>query len=83
MVLAVNLNEPVERVQEFVDFFGLTFPVLVDSQGETGILYNAAALPTTYFVDNDGIIGGIKRGAFTERSQIDRFIMNALVQTGS
>jgi peroxiredoxin len=74
VILAVNLGEPAADVREFVEFYGLTFPVLLDSQGQIGMLYNAASIPTTYFVDKDGIIRNIKRGAFTQRSDIDRFL---------
>lgn len=77
VILAVNLNEPATKVREFVEFYGLTFPVLLDSQGQVGMLYNAQYIPMTYFVDNGGIIRNIKRGAFTNRSDIDRFLMKA------
>jgi len=83
VILAVNLGEPATKVREFVEFYGLTFPVLLDSQGKVGMLYNARYIPTTYFVDNDGIIRHIKTGAFTKRSDIDRVLMNMLMKVES
>ena len=76
VILAVNLGESSERVQEFTDFYGLTFPILLDTSSRVGMTYNAATLPTTYFIDNDGIIRSIRRGAFTNRQDIDRLILD-------
>jgi len=76
VILAVNLGESSSRVQEFVEYYGLTFPVLLDTSSKVGMMYNAATLPTTYFIDNDGIIRSIRRGAFTNRQDIDRLILD-------
>jgi peroxiredoxin len=83
VILAVNLGESPELVQEFVEYYGLTFPVLLDSSAEVGMMYNAAVLPTTYFIDNDGIIRSIKRGAFTTRQDLDRLIMDTMREVDS
>lgn len=83
VILAVNLGESVARVQEFVEYYGLTFPVLLDSSSKVGMMYNAATLPTTYFIDNDGIIRSIKRGAFTNRQDIDRLILDMVREADS
>lgn len=83
VILAVNVHEPATRVREFVEFYGLTFPVLLDYKGEVGLLYNAAVLPMTYIIDKDGIIRDIKRGAFTSRSAIDRILLNMLTKAES
>ena len=83
VILAVNLGESPELVQEFVDFYGLTFPILLDPRSRVGMIYNAAALPTTYFIDNDGIIRSIKRGAFTNRQDMDRLILDMVREADS
>ena len=83
VILAVNLMEPAPVVRKFMEDNGLSFTVLLDSEGKTGMLYNAQYIPTTYFVDNDGIIRHIKMGAFRERSDIDRLLLNILMKVES
>ncbi|HUG40617.1 MAG TPA: TlpA disulfide reductase family protein [Longimicrobiales bacterium] len=43
-------------VSEFVERFGLTFPVVVDPTGATERLYGVEALPTTFLIDRTGRI---------------------------
>jgi cytochrome c biogenesis protein CcmG/thiol:disulfide interchange protein DsbE len=40
----------------FAERYGLTFPVLVDTTGAAARLYQLRALPTTFFIDADGVI---------------------------
>lgn len=58
-VIAVNVTDS-ERskanVPKFVDELELTFPVLLDEDGDVSELYEAFQLPTTYFLDKDGSI---------------------------
>jgi len=56
-ILAVNLDRGgSEKGKEFVSDYQLTFPVLVDSHGETAQRYRVTALPTSFLLDKDGII---------------------------
>jgi peroxiredoxin len=56
VVLLVDTNEPREAVQKFADDFGMTHPVLLDTDGEVSKLYQVFAIPTELFIDADGII---------------------------
>ena len=58
VILAVNStiqDDPVSA-QRFAKENGLTFPVLLDSSGIVTKQYQVRALPTTYFIDHQGII---------------------------
>jgi len=57
-VLAVNMTaqDNLAAVETFVHEFNLTFPILLDTDGEVGITYLMRALPTTFFIDRDGVI---------------------------
>jgi thiol-disulfide isomerase/thioredoxin len=58
-VLAVNLtsNEhKQENVNEFVETFELSFPVLLDADGTVAEQYQIYYIPTTYFINKEGII---------------------------
>ncbi|WP_083270699.1 peroxiredoxin family protein [Bacillus marinisedimentorum] len=59
VVLGVNLTSAEREnntVQPFVEEFGLTFPILMDIRNEVGRTYQAISIPTSYFIDSEGII---------------------------
>jgi cytochrome c biogenesis protein CcmG/thiol:disulfide interchange protein DsbE len=61
VVLGVDQMESSLAVFAFVDEFGLTFPIPLDSDGEVSAAYQVRGLPTSFFVDADGVI----RDSFT------------------
>ena len=66
-ILAVNLGENEAQVRAFKESFKLNFPILLDADSSTGMIYGAISVPTTYLIDRDGrIIGGAlgRRGSF-------------------
>lgn len=66
VVLGINLTsteKSSDNAQSFVDEQGLTFPVLLDSKGEVMDNYRIVAYPTTYFIDEKGIIRQVSQGA--------------------
>ena len=58
IILGLNVtNQDSEKdIPPFVKEFGLTFPILLDRDGSVSALYQLKALPTTYFVNREGII---------------------------
>ncbi|MEX1018423.1 MAG: redoxin domain-containing protein [Litorilinea sp.] len=56
LILGIDQGEAGEVVQPYVDEMGLTFPIPLDSDMVVGRLYNVQGLPTTYFVDADGVV---------------------------
>ncbi|REK76902.1 TlpA family protein disulfide reductase [Paenibacillus paeoniae] len=66
VVLAVNLTNTEKKrsvVLAFIDEFGGTFPVVMDTKGELSDRYKIFAYPTSYVIDSNGIIREIFRGA--------------------
>jgi thiol-disulfide isomerase/thioredoxin len=57
-VVGVNLKEPREKVEAFVQELGLRFPMLLDAEGRAGERYHVYALPTTFVVDRRGNVVG-------------------------
>jgi len=55
-IVAVNLQEDLGSVQRFVEEYGLSFPVLLDTTGRIGATYGARSIPTTYIVDREGFV---------------------------
>lgn len=58
IILGLNVtNQDSEKdIPSFVKEFGLTFPILLDRDGSVSALYQLRGLPTTYFVNREGII---------------------------
>jgi thiol-disulfide isomerase/thioredoxin len=56
VVLAVNVNQPREMVKKLVRGFGVTYPVLLDTDGEMAERYDVAGLPRTFLIDRNGVI---------------------------
>jgi peroxiredoxin len=51
-----------EAAFDFMTQNGITFPIGLDENGEVSRLYRLQALPTTYFIDSEGIIRDVVIG---------------------
>jgi peroxiredoxin len=56
VVLAVDIMDRKASVVEYVREAGLTFPVLLDDSGQVSTQYRVRGLPTSFFVDQNGVI---------------------------
>ena len=70
-ILAVSVRGDPEKVKYFVANQSLTFPVLLDNDGQADALYKGPAFPTTFFIDSTGIIREIRTERFQTLSEID------------
>ena len=61
-VLAVNLQEDPRTVAAFMREYKLTFPALLDLDGQVSRTYQALSLPSSFFVDRKGVIRAVYRG---------------------
>lgn len=67
VILGVNLGErPVVRVEQFVERFDVTYPVLLDPDLEVRDRYGVRSYPTTYFIDASGKVKTIRVGGMSE-----------------
>jgi thiol-disulfide isomerase/thioredoxin len=57
-VIGINLNEKEDVVAKFLSDNGITFPILMDPDEVTQLMYEARALPRTVVVAPDGKIAG-------------------------
>ncbi|MEO4053742.1 TlpA disulfide reductase family protein [Solibacillus sp. CAU 1738] len=53
-VIAVNLQDSRDKLASFVEEYGLTFPISLDTTGEIGSQYKVFTIPTSYFIDEQG-----------------------------
>jgi peroxiredoxin len=58
VILAVNATDQdsISAASGFVDSLGLTFPILLDPNGEVSQAYELRALPTSFFIDGQGLV---------------------------
>jgi cytochrome c biogenesis protein CcmG, thiol:disulfide interchange protein DsbE len=81
--LAVNSTsqDSVSAVENFIGQYGITFPILLDKEGDAMDSYQISSLPTTYFIDRSGIIrevviGGPMAEALL-RTRIDKLLIGS------
>lgn len=68
VVLAVNMTTTEKNPGDgaaYIKSHQFTFPVLIDEKGTVRSLYNVISLPTSYFIDSNGIIRDKVSGPMT------------------
>ncbi|MEH7177945.1 peroxiredoxin family protein [Neobacillus vireti] len=76
-ILAINLTTSEKHprnVKEFVKDKNVTFPVLLDQDGDIGTQYQAITIPTSYLIDSQGIVRKKIVGP------MDKDMMNQLIE---
>ena len=56
IVLGVNQDGTADEVRAYQTELGLSFPVVLDSAYDAVKVYQINSLPTTFFIDRDGVI---------------------------
>ena len=80
VVLAINRDESREQVVEFIGELGLTFTPLLDQGAVVSDEYQIQNMPTTYFLDENGVVTAVHLGPLVS-SQLDGYL--ALTISGS
>ncbi|MCZ7574253.1 MAG: TlpA family protein disulfide reductase [Ardenticatenaceae bacterium] len=55
-IVAVNIGETEDDLEEFLAEHPVSLPVAFDPAGKVARLYRVSALPTTFFLDKQGVI---------------------------
>lgn len=55
-VLAVNVGQRKEDVRAFAAELGVSYPILIDADGKSALLYGVTDVPRTYIVDRSGMV---------------------------
>jgi len=64
-VIAVEAGDPASQVQQFVEEYGLTFPVWVDTGQQALTVFRNLALPNSFVIDREGQVRLAWSGAIT------------------
>lgn len=83
VILALDQDEPLDRAREFFyDEMDLSFTPLLDDGSAIATSYGSySVLPTTYFIDQDGLVSGIHRGPLT-LGQIEGYLDEMTADNG-
>ncbi len=68
VVVGVDILETEDKVRQFVERGGYSWIFVIDTTGEVTNNYGIAAIPTSFFIDRDGIIKAVNIGAMTKRA---------------
>lgn len=88
VLLAVNREESSEQIVSFFEELTadegmvFTFPNLLDDRADVAEVYGVFNMPTTYFVNGDGVVSAVHRGPLV-RSQIDSYLADTLASTSN
>ena len=79
IILAVNATrqDNPEDVANFIAKYGLEFPVVLDPAGEVNQLYLVQSLPTSFFIDQEGLVQEMVVGGIAEamvRSRVEKLL---------
>ena len=73
----MDIGEGREIVQAFAQEQGLTFPILLDKTGAVAQGYRVQGVPTSLFIDRDGVIQAWYTGPLDE-SLIEKYLEQIL-----
>ncbi len=68
--LGVNLQEDAKQAVGLLDVFVAKYPALLDAEGAVAVHYRLLGMPTTYFIDADGIIVSFGTGRIFEETLV-------------
>ncbi|MGB5844198.1 MAG: TlpA disulfide reductase family protein [Anaerolineales bacterium] len=66
--IGLNFQETPKAVESFKDEFSIDYPLVLDEGGGITDIYRPIGLPTTWFIDQDGIIRFSFSGPMTKES---------------
>jgi peroxiredoxin len=83
VILALNQDEPLAIARRyFYDEMGLTFTPLQDNRRVVAAQYGAFfTMPTTYFINGDGVITAVHRGPLTQ-NQLENYLEITIDKSG-
>ncbi|MBI3969027.1 MAG: redoxin domain-containing protein [Chloroflexi bacterium] len=72
LVVGVNQGESALVVQRWLDQKKVTFPIVLDGDGNVTLKYQVFGLPASFLIDADGVIRDRKMGTLTREQMVDK-----------
>ena len=67
VVIGVDISEPESTVRQYIQRGGFSWIIVLDSTGEVAANYKITSIPTSFFIDGEGVIRVVNIGAMTKR----------------
>lgn len=83
VILIMNIGESADKVSDFLNDRGFSLPMLLDREAEAAAQYRVSGIPIIFFIDKEGLIRGIKLGAFQSAEAIESILEQLIVFQGS
>ncbi len=83
VILTIDLRETPSKVRQFTQSNKYSFPVLLDTKGDVAEMYDITAIPTTFFIDREGIIQERKLGSFSSKGDIENRLSKIIPTTNT
>jgi len=72
VVIGVDIREGEPEVKRYVERGRFSWIFLLDSQGEVTGQYSIAAIPTSFFLDREGIVRSVVIGGMTIERMVEQ-----------
>lgn len=72
-LLGINWGEDREEIRAFLERYGASYTNLLDKDGKFFVRYRLTGLPTSFWIDEQGVIRGIWLGAMELDDMIEGF----------
>ena len=70
VIVAVNIEDSISKVKQFFGDSEVSFIVAIDVNAQVAPIYATGYIPTTIFIDSEGIIRYLKVGGFTDEKHL-------------
>jgi peroxiredoxin len=67
--MSLDTGDARDQVAEFIEEFGVTYPILLDPQMRGMDLYRVLGLPASFLIDRDGVLRWMRFGPVAEDDQ--------------
>ncbi len=81
VILGVDYLESQDKALSILDELGADYPAVLDANGEVAEHYRIAGMPTTFFIDSEGILRGLKAGEVHEDQLVELLAATGLTWT--
>jgi cytochrome c biogenesis protein CcmG, thiol:disulfide interchange protein DsbE len=70
LILGLDQQEDVQTIEGYIRPLGVSFPILMDKDGQVASVYHVHSYPSTFFVDPSGILRAQQLGELSEASLV-------------
>jgi len=71
VVLTINTGDNAADVSDYIASHGITYPVLLDLGHKVSQSYGLVGVPTTFFIDGEGVLKAYQIGAFKSEDAME------------